>query len=110
MLVAKKSTGIIGPEDISGKKVGVWGEDFRGQMDAFFRKYHLKVHTVPQGATLNLFLRGGVDVASAMWYNEYHLLLEAGLNPKELSAFFLADYGFNFPEDGIYCTARTYRG
>ncbi|HEY9072785.1 MAG TPA: ABC transporter substrate-binding protein, partial [Desulfobaccales bacterium] len=79
MLVAKRSSGIIEPEDMEGKKVGLWGEDFRGQLDAFFHKYHLKVHVVPQGATLNLFLRGGVDVASAMWYNEYHLLLEAGL-------------------------------
>ena len=109
MLVAKRSSGIIEPEDINGKKVGVWGEDFRGQLDAFFRKYHLKVHTVPQGTTLNLFLRGGVDVASAMWYNEYHLLLNAGLNPEELTAFFLAAHGLNFPEDGIYCLERTYK-
>jgi NitT/TauT family transport system substrate-binding protein len=109
MLVAKKSSGITEPEDINGKRVGVWGEDFRGQLDAFFRKYHLKVKTVPQGTNLNLFLRGGVDVASAMWYNEYHLLLNAGLNPNELNAFFLAAYGFGFPEDGIYCMERTYQ-
>jgi NitT/TauT family transport system substrate-binding protein len=109
MLVAKRSSGIIEPEDINGKKVGVWGEDFRGQLDAFFRRYHLKVHTVPQGTTLNLFLRGGVDVASAMWYNEYHLLLNTGLNPEELTAFFLAAHGLNFPEDGIYCLEKTYK-
>ncbi len=42
MLVAKKSSGIIEPEDINGKKVGVWGEDFQGQIDAFFRKYNLE--------------------------------------------------------------------
>ncbi|MCL4503164.1 MAG: ABC transporter substrate-binding protein [Deltaproteobacteria bacterium] len=109
MLIARKSSGIIEPEDINGKKVGLWGEDFRGQLHAFFRKYGLKVRTVPQGATLNLFLRGGVDVASAMWYNEYHLLLDAGLNPEELTAFFLAAHGLNFPEDGIYCLERTYK-
>ena len=109
MLMAKRSSGIIEPEDINGKKVGLWGEDFQGQLDAFFRKYHLKVQTVPQGTTLNLFLRGGVDVASAMWYNEYHLLLNAGLNPEELTAFFLAAHGLNFPEDGIYCLEQTYK-
>jgi NitT/TauT family transport system substrate-binding protein len=64
---------------------------------------------VPQGTTLNLFLRGGVEVASAMWYNEYHLLLNAGLNPGELTAFFLAAHGLNFPEDGIYCLEKTYK-
>ena len=109
MLVAKRSSGIIEPKDLNGKKVGVWGEDFRGRLDAFFRKYHLEVHPVPQGATLNLFLRGGVDAASAMWYNEYHLLLDFGLNPEELTAFFLAVHGLNVPEDGIYCLEKTYK-
>jgi len=103
MLVAKKSSAINTPQDINGKKVGLWGEDFQGQPRAFFRKYGLKVRVIPQSATLNLFLRGGVEVASAMWYNEYHLILNAGVDPQELTTFMLADYGFNFPEDGIYC-------
>ncbi len=77
------------------------------QPRAFFRKYHLQVREVPQSATLNLFLRGGVEVASAMWYNEYHQILNAGVNPEELTTFFLADHGMNFPEDGIYCLEDT---
>lgn len=107
MLVAKKSSGINTPQDLEGKKVGLWMDGFQLQPRAFFRKYHLKVKVVPQSATLNLFLRGGVEVASAMWYNEYHLLLNAGLNPEELTTFLLADYGLNFPEDGIYCLETT---
>jgi NitT/TauT family transport system substrate-binding protein len=103
MLVAKKSSGINSPQDINGKKVGLWGEDFMGQPRAFFRKYQISVQAVPQAGTLNLFLRGGVEVASAMWYNEYHLILNAGLNPEELTTFFFADLDMNFPEDGIYC-------
>jgi NitT/TauT family transport system substrate-binding protein len=103
MLVARKVSGINTPQDMDGKKVGLWGEDFRGQPLAFFRKYGLKVRVIPQSATLNLFLRGGVEVASAMWYNEYHLILNAGVNPQELTTFMMADYGLNFPEDGIYC-------
>jgi len=103
MLVARKVSGINTPPDIDGKKVGLWGEDFQGQPRAFFRKHGLKVRVIPQSATLNLFLRGGVEVASAMWYNEYHLILNAGVNPEELTTFMMADYGLNFPEDGIYC-------
>jgi NitT/TauT family transport system substrate-binding protein len=109
MLVAKKSSGIRTPEDLNGKKVGLWGADFQGQPRAFFRKYHLTVREIPQSATLNLFLRGGVQVASAMWYNEYHLILNAGLNPDELTTFLFSDYGMNFPEDGIYCLEETAR-
>lgn len=106
MLVAKKSSGITKPEDINGKRVGLWCNEFVLQPQAFFRNYGLKVKVIPQAATLNLFLRGGVDVASAMWYNEYHQIINSGVNPEELTIFSLADYGLNFPEDGIYCLAE----
>lgn len=109
MLVAKKLSGISSVKDIQGKKVGLWGGDFQVQPRALFQKYGLSVTVVPQSATINLFLRGGVDVASAMWYNEYHLLINAGLNPEELTTFFFFDHGMNFPEDGLYCLEKTYR-
>lgn len=108
MLVARKSAGILKPEDFNGRRVSVWN-DFRWQPLAFFRKNRLDVSIVPQGYTLNLFLMGGVDAASAMWYNEYHTILNAGLDADELSTFMLADYGLNFPEDGIYCRLETLR-
>jgi NitT/TauT family transport system substrate-binding protein len=109
MLVAKRSSGVLAPKDIDGKHVGLWGAEFQIQPMAFFRKHNLKVTTIPQAATVNLFLRGGVDVASAMWYNEYHMLLNAGINPEELTTFFFFDYDMNFPEDGIYCLEATLR-
>ena len=105
MLIAKKARGINRPEDIDNKKVGIWGEDFKIQPTAFFKKYKLKVKVIPQSYSVNLFLRDGVDVASAMWYNEYHTILNAGLNPDELTTFFFHEHGLNFPEDGIYCRA-----
>lgn len=107
MLVARKSSGISIPKDIEGKRVGIWGAEFQIQPLAFFRKHHLMVTVVPQASTVNLFLRGGVEVASAMWYNEYHMLLNAGIDPDELSTFFFFDYNMNFPEDGIYCLKTT---
>jgi NitT/TauT family transport system substrate-binding protein len=103
MLVAKKASGINVPGDINGKRVALWGEEFQIQPRAFFQQHHLAVKILPQGATMNLFLRGGVEVASAMWYNEYHRIIQAGIDPGELSTFMLSDYGLKFPEDGIYC-------
>lgn len=108
MLVAKKSSGILSPKDMDGRRVSMWKGDFALQPGAFFRKYGLSVEVVPQSSTLNLFLRGGVDVASAMWYNEYHAILNAGLDPGDLTVFLLADHGMNFPEDGIYCMEETF--
>jgi NitT/TauT family transport system substrate-binding protein len=108
MLVAKKSSGIRQPQDINNKRVGLWDEVFEIQPRAFFKKFNLKVKVIPQSYTVNLFLRDGVDVASAMWYNEYHLILNSGYNPEELVTFFFYDYGLNAPEDGIYALEETY--
>ena len=109
MLVAKKSSNIKTPQDMNGKKVSLWGEDFQIQPKAFFKRYNLEVKIIPQSFSVNLFLRGGVDVASAMWYNEYHTLISSGLNPEELTTFSFHEYGLNFPEDGIYTLRKTFR-
>ena len=108
MLVAKKEKGITKPEDLNGKRIGLWRDEFRLQPDAFFKKYHLNVTIIPQSNSVNLFLRDGVDVASAMWYNEYHTLLSAGINSDELTSFFFHEHGLNFPEDGVYALEETF--
>lgn len=107
MLVAKKSQGIFSPGDLNGKKIALWPAS-RVQADEFFHKFGIKAHVVPQGSSMNLFLRGGVDAASAMWYNEYHTLLSAGLEEKDITPFFFDQYGLNFLEDGIYCLEEFY--
>jgi NitT/TauT family transport system substrate-binding protein len=107
MLVAKKSSGIREPRDLEGRKVGVWEGDFRLQPEAFFAEQGLHVRLVPLGSTANLFLRDGIDVMAAMWYNEYHTILAAGVEPSELVTFLFQDYGLNFPEDGLYCREET---
>ena len=108
MLVARKSSGISKPEDLNGKRVSTWGGDFAIRPSLFFKKYDLKVENIPQAYSLNLFLRGGVDAASAMWYNEYPPIIDSGINPDELSTIFYYDYGLNFPEDGIYTLEETF--
>ena len=108
MLVARKSHGIRSVADLDGKKVSVW-PDFAAQPNALFKKYNLQVHTLTQGPTINLFMRGGVDATSAMWYNEYHLFLNSGLNEDELTLFFYDQLGLNFPEDCVLCLAETWR-
>lgn len=107
MLVTRKAGGIRTPADLNGKKVGLWGGDFAIPARAFFDKFHLRVQEVPQSYTVNLFLRGGIDAASAMWYNEYHTILNAGIDPDELKVFFLKDEGLNLPEDGLYALEKT---
>jgi NitT/TauT family transport system substrate-binding protein len=64
---------------------------------------------VVQSYTINLFLVGGVDAACAMWYNEYDLLRNAGIDEDELTVFRFSEHGLNFPEDGIYCLENTWK-
>ncbi|MGC8657647.1 MAG: ABC transporter substrate-binding protein [Desulfomonilaceae bacterium] len=106
MLVAKKSSGINKLKDLNRKRIGLWQSDFRIQPLALFKMRHLDVIEIPMFSTVNLFLKDGVQAISAMWYNEYHTLLNSGLRRDELTTFFFSKCGLNFPEDGIYCLER----
>jgi len=108
MLLTKKSSGINTLQDMNGKKAGIW-TGYELQPRALFKKYDLNVEIVPIGSTNNLFLRDGVPITNANWFDEFHSIINAGYNPDELNIFFFADLGLNFLEDGIYCLAEKRR-
>jgi len=107
MLISKKTAGIKTIDDMDGKKVGLWEGYVSIPPRTLFAEHHIKVREVRQSHTVNLFLRGGIDVTSAMWFNEYHTILNSGIDPEELNVIFLRDQGMNFLEDGIYTTEKT---
>lgn len=107
LFVARKSSGILAPKDMSGKKVGYWQSDFQGIPRAFFKKYGIDANFFPINYTVDMFLAGGIDAMTVMWYNEYHKIISSGVNPDELTTFFFFDHDLNFPEDGIYCLEET---
>ncbi len=108
ILVAKKSSGILEPQDMNGRKIGIYKDDFSDIPLAFIKDNDLAVKIVPIATGIHIFLHDGTDVTNVMWYNEYHTILNCGYNPDELSTFYMSDYGFNVPEDGIYCLRSTY--
>lgn len=107
VLVTRKSSGILTPEQMNGKKVSLWPADFQIQPTAFFNKFKLNNIFITTENPINLFLRGAVQVTSAMWYNEYHTLINSGIDPEEMQLFFFDKVGLNFPEDGIYVRKET---
>ncbi len=109
LLIAKKSEGIVSPADLDGRRVSLWGPEFRIAPEALFARHGVRVTEVPQGYTVDLFLRGGVAACSAMRYNEYHVLLNAGLDPDDLTVFAMADLGLDLPEDGLYTLESTWK-
>jgi len=108
MLVAKKTSGISEPEDLQGKKLGIWSSGFDDIPFAFLRDRNIDMQVVRILSTINLFLMGGVDVMTVMNYNEYDQIINSGINEDELNTFYFADYGYDIPEDGLYCLETTY--
>jgi len=96
-------------DDLDGRRVSLWGASFRAAYLGYFETAGIEPRIVPQYYSVNLFLQGGVDACAAMDYNEYHTIIQAGVDPDELTTFSMRDAGFGFPEDGIYALAETVR-
>jgi NitT/TauT family transport system substrate-binding protein len=108
MIVARRSA-IKDRDDLDGQRVSLWGQGFRAAYLGYFATAGLEPRIVPQYYSVNLFLQGGVVACAAMEYNEYHSIMQAGVDARELTTFFMRDVGFGFPEDGIYALAATAR-
>lgn len=102
MFVSKKKSKIQSINDFNGKRIAVW-QDFQNQANSFFMKNKIKPVVVPIFNSLNLFYCDGVELITANYFDEYHSILNSGFDSSDLKVFFLADYGFNFLEDGLYC-------
>lgn len=106
VLVSKKDAGISGAADLKGKKVGNWmgGNEF--EILALFDKYKLDpnkdLNFTKQGFTMDQFLGGEIDIASAMTYNEYQVVLESGIKAEELNVIDMNDEGVAMLEDNLF--------
>jgi NitT/TauT family transport system substrate-binding protein len=107
MLITRADSPIREPKDLDGRRVGLWDNEFQLQPRALSKRLGIHPAIIPQSDTLNLFLLGGVDAASGMWYNEYHTLLSSGMDAAQLRVFFYRDLDLNFPEDGLYTLQAT---
>lgn len=107
LLVARASSGITEPEDFVGRRVGVWLGAWEAQFNALMAREGIgqdQFELVSQGWSMDPFIEGELDVASAMIYNEYQVLLESGIPESELTVIDYADYGLDFPGDVLFTT------
>jgi NitT/TauT family transport system substrate-binding protein len=107
LFVTKKMRDINTLQDFQGKRVGVWKSGFEEIPRSLLNDHGIEVEWVPILSTVNLFLIGGLDVMTVMWYNEYYQLYLSGINMDEMNTFFMSDYGYDIPEDGLYVTSQT---
>ncbi len=108
-LVTRKEDQIDSIDELTSKKVSIWEGDFRAPYVAWLQSKKVEPRIFPQYYSVNLFLQRGVEACSAMDYNELHMLYQSGIDMNELNLYFLRDYGFGFPEDGIYAAQDTVR-
>lgn len=104
LLIAKKSSGIESPQNFVDKRVGVWLGSWQAQFDALIAKENIAPDSfslVSQGFSMDSFINDELDVASAMIYNEYHVVLESGMSPDEINIIDYANYGLDFPGDTL---------
>src|SRR3954447_15914953 len=114
-LISKKTAGITSPKDLKGKKVGVWTGGNEFEFRALMDKYgyddsidnNRDMTIIKQGFEMNTFLNGQLDAASAMVYNEYPVVLEAGVKPEELNVISYNEEGVGMLEDHVFVTEQT---
>ncbi len=108
LFVSKKEKNMTNLSDYNGKRIGIWKSGFDEVPKALLRSNNYTVEWVPLHSTVNLFMIGGIDAMTVMWYNEFHTIINNGLDEDELNTLMFSDYGHNIPEDGIYCLKKTY--
>ena len=109
MLVCRKDTGITTPADLRNRTVGVWPGSDGYPFAAWMARLGLKtdgsadsVTVLEQGQDVEPLLRGTADCISAMSYDGFGRLIDAGLEPDELVVFSYEDEGAATLEDGLY--------
>lgn len=107
MFVSRKDSGLERIEDFEGKRVGVWLSGFQEIPYSLMSDKGTDVEWVPILSSVNLFLMGGLDAMTVMWYNEYKRIYLSGIDHEELNTFFMADYDYDVPEDGLYVLGKT---
>lgn len=110
LLVSKTSSGIESSADLAGKKVGSWFGGNEYEIYALLEANGLDrdndLELVQQDYTMNQLTNDEIDAASAMIYNEYGLLLEAGVNKSELNVLDMNDEGVAMLEDNLFVNSE----
>jgi len=100
-----KDKNIVAPKDFDGKKIGSWLLGNEPELFAALTKVGLdpaKENVIKQNFDMSGLLKGDLDVAQAMIYNEYAQVLEAK-NPKTGQLYQASDLNlldFNDPSVG----------
>ncbi len=110
VLICLKSSGVKNPSDLVGHSVGVWqfGKEFL--FLNWMAKLNIPTEGGPKGVTMvaqrtaDLLTNRQAACISALTYNEYWQVIEAGFRSEDLVVFKSSDVGAATLEDGLYAS------
>ncbi|MDD2594562.1 MAG: ABC transporter substrate-binding protein [Bacteroidales bacterium] len=95
-------------EDLIGKRVASWKSGFSELAYCMANDNGHNVEWIDIPSGINYFISGAVDGILTMYYNEYFQVMNCGKKVTEQNVFHLSEYGYNVPEDGLYCLRSAY--
>lgn len=108
MLTGKRNNGISSIESLKGKRLGLWGSDFYHLSKILLKTKGINADIIPIENSINPFLTGAIDAMNVMHYNEFHQIIQAGIDEQDLWVYRFADHEYDIPEDGIYTSLEFY--
>jgi NitT/TauT family transport system substrate-binding protein len=113
-LTCRKETGIKTPQEFRGKTIAVWFFGNEYPFVSWMSKLGIPtnggsdgVTVLRQGWNVDPLIQKQADCISTMTYNEYFLVLDAGLTPDDLVNFKYEDEGVASLEDGMYVLEKS---
>ncbi|MBO5810211.1 MAG: ABC transporter substrate-binding protein [Bacteroidales bacterium] len=102
LVIAPRSNDIKSLDDLRDKRVGIWRTHYYQLSQIVNNDHNLNIEWVPFVQNVNLYISGAVDATMAMIYNEAYNIYSSGF--ENITFISLADYGYDFPEEGVYFT------
>lgn len=106
LVIVPRNNDIKKLKDLSGKRVGIWRTHYYELSQIVNEDYDLNIEWIPFVQSVNLYISGAVDATMAMVYNEAYHIYASGF--ENVSFISLSDYGYDFPEEGVYFTKEYY--
>lgn len=104
-VICRISAGVFSAKDMNGKKIGVWGVGDQDIVMELLRNFSIpssQVELIKQRPDGKDLIDRNVASATAMNYNEYWKILDAGVPPSDLIVIEPEKYGSINIEDSLY--------
>lgn len=102
LVIVPRDKEITQLNDLRNKRVGIWHSHYNQLSQIVNNDHQLDVKWVSFIQNCNLFIAGAIDATMAMIYNEAYNIHTTGF--EDVNYIYLSDYGYDFPEEGIYFT------